>query len=127
VSALRGALVECDRSYRTFFEQRREALVKERRQALSHVLDQGEQEATRALVDTIRTMYQPQTNVGKALSWLAERSLPVRIYEADGIEFRLPAATTSTETPALLEAAHKLLDSWTHFARGEQPNAQNPT
>jgi hypothetical protein len=95
------------------------------RQALSHFLDQGEQQALRGLVDTTRTMYQPQTDAGKALSWLAERSLPVRIYETDEIEFRLPAATTSAETPALLEAAHKLLDSFDHFARGEQPNAQN--
>jgi len=88
------------------------------------VLDQGEQEALRALLDTTRTMYQPQTDVGKALSWLAEQSLPVGIYQAEAIELRLPAA--NTETPALLEAAHKLLDSFDHFSRG-QPNAQNPS
>jgi hypothetical protein len=92
--------------------ERREAIIRARAQELAHSLDQGEQEAMRALLNTTRTQNQPPIRSDQALHWLAASALPVRIYDSGMIEVRL---APQMEVPALIEAAHKFLSQLDHF------------
>jgi hypothetical protein len=69
-----------------------------------------------SLADMERSRYGQRLGEG-AVAWLAERCLPVRMYDAEAVKLNLP---TQLEVPQLIGAAHKFLDHCDRFQKGEK-------